>query len=255
MEPYYEHGGITIYHGDCRDILPDWPFAYDSTELDMLVIDPPWDSEAAEWTNFPQSRNALVFTDPRRMNQAVRLYGSKIAWVFTWDTMAGWSTGKSRPVQQTKFALWYGDLDEYRRDAELWGEAPAPRDHPSTKQTPLKGRRLVDLWRESLRWLHNPTAGIGGSKSGTARFGTRRGKDVMRHAKPVGWLRCMLGNCSDGGLILDPFMGSGTTLRAAKDLGRKAIGIEIEEKYCEIAAQRMGQEYFDFEQADGGEEE
>ncbi len=62
--------------------------------------------------------------------------------------------------------------------------------------------------------------------------------------KPIRLIRRLLAWTS--GIILDPFMGSGTTLRAAKDLGRKAIGIEIEEKYCEIAVKRLRQEVFDF---------
>jgi hypothetical protein len=64
--------------------------------------------------------------------------------------------------------------------------------------------------------------------------------------KPIGTMKWLVERVSrPGETILDPFMGSGTTLRAAKDLGRKAIGIEIEEKYCEIAAERLGQEVLD----------
>lgn len=64
--------------------------------------------------------------------------------------------------------------------------------------------------------------------------------------KPVELIRWSIRRMGESQIVLDPFMSSGTTLRAAKDLGRKAIGIEIEERYCEIAAKRMSQEVFNF---------
>ena len=63
--------------------------------------------------------------------------------------------------------------------------------------------------------------------------------------------RCIVASCPVNGTVLDPFMGSGTTLRASKDLGRRAIGIEIEERYCEIAANRLRQRVLPLEMADG----
>jgi len=65
--------------------------------------------------------------------------------------------------------------------------------------------------------------------------------------KPLSIMKWCIEKSKSEGIILDPFMGSGTTLRAAKDLGRKAIGIEIEEKYCEIAAKRLAQEVLPFD--------
>ncbi len=93
--------------------------------------------------------------------------------------------------------------------------------------------RSTQFLGRGRNWFHCNTAGM---LSDRTDHPTPRTYDVMSYIIGMhGWMT-----------ILDPFMGSGTTLRAAKDLGRKAIGIEIEERYCEIAARRMAQEVFQF---------
>lgn len=234
MTPYYRDELVTIYHADCREVISE---VFD--RFGCYVIDPPYDDpDLFEWaSNLPRCESEIVFTDPRHLGDITSLFGPPV-WVFTWDTMAPWSVGPRRPLTQTKFALWYGAMDEYDRDAVLWGEAPEAKNHPSTKQTPLDGRRLTDMWKESLRWLHHPGAGSG--SAGTERFGSRQGNDAMRHAKPVGWVRCLIGNTSTGP-IFDPFLGSGTTIEAAVSLGRTVVGVDIDEACCEMAASRCAQ--------------
>lgn len=233
--PYYSDDLVTLYLGDARVILPSLVAKVD---FGCVIVDPPWDDgDLVYWiaTEGPRADTELVFTDARRMGDVVALWGSP-AWCFTWDTMSAWNTGPGKPLQQTKFALWYGDMARYDRDAVLWGDPIAARDHPSTKTAAAPGRRLTDLWRESLRWLHHPGPGAG--SAGTERFSVRQGHAALRHAKPLGWMRCLIGNTSSGP-VLDPFVGSGTALLAARDLGRISIGVEIDEATCEYAARRL----------------
>ena len=215
MEPYYEHNGITIYHGDCREILP-------GIEADVVVTDPP--------------------------------YG------------IGYKSGKTGHCGGTALPGIVGDEDTSLRDAVLCAWAPRPALVFGTWKRPRpKGTRHVLVWEKgdhlgmgdlSIPWRPNIEeiyilgSGFEGHR-GTSVLRVRgavtwssRGR-VHPHEKPHELLSILIGKCPPG-TILDPFMGSGTTLRAAKDLGRKAIGIEIEERYCEIAAKRLAQEVLDF---------
>jgi hypothetical protein len=237
---FEEDGGVTLIHGDYPEMLERSDSdLWIPEKVGCVVFDPPWDDAELAGVWIPKTKATLVFTDPRRMGRSIARFGPP-AWVFTWDTMNQWTTGPNRPIQQTKQCLFYGDLAEYRRDEALRGEAPPERDNPTTKQTPLDGRRLTDLWRESLRWLHNPDAGLHSGERGGVQ-GDRKGADVLRHAKPIGWMTCLIANCSQG-LVFDPFCGTGASLRAAKDLGRPAVGIDINPDACEYALQLLAQE-------------
>lgn len=202
--PYYEDAkaGITIYHGDCRDILPTLG------PVDLILTDPPY-GIGAIWKGGKGHGWANAREQGKERNQ--------------WDAES--------PDAATIAQVLAGG-----KDAIVWGgnyfDLPISRGWLIWN----KPERNFTLAEAELAWT---------SKDMVIRvFDCHRSDADRRHPtqKPVGLMRWCLSFFPDAQTILDPFMGSGTTLRAAKDLGRKAIGIEIEERYAEIAAKRLAQE-------------
>ena len=223
MKPYYQDSAVTIYHGDCREILPAMP------KVDLVLTDPPygvayetaWRSRgdalrvpvandqdlavvAEAWplimAALSDDTHWYAFASPRRIAEADDIFtGSK--------HILAWDKGDRGTV---------GDLECG------FGEAWEAIFYGMKGRRPLNGKRPRTVIRYDWSSTCDP---------------------VHPTVKPVYLLERLIAWSTDAGdMVLDPFMGSGTTLRAAKDLGRKAIGIEIEERYCEIAARRMQQE-------------
>jgi site-specific DNA-methyltransferase (adenine-specific) len=199
MVPYYDHAGITIYHGDCREILPGLEPA------DLVLTDPP--------------------------------YG--IANVWKGGLGHGWGKARDESALRNEWDQLPPDVRlvlSKGNEACVWGgnyfDLPISRGWLVWN----KPERGFTLSEAELAWTSRDTV---------VRVCDLPRPDVGRKhptQKPLRLMAWCIRQFKDAKTILDPFMGSGTTLRAAKDLGRQAIGIEIEERYCEIAAKRLAQE-------------
>lgn len=235
MERAYDDELVSLWRCDAHHVAHHIPELAPA----LVVYDPPWDDERAKSYEPPAAPALLVLTGPRRIGEAVERFGGP-TWVFTWDTLNSWQTGPRRPLSQTKQALFYGSFDEGARDrGTTTGARQNARANPSTPRR-LEGDKLApDIWRESLRWLHNPTMSAAGAGVSAERFSNRLSHPARRHVKPLGWMRYLIATCSPGGLVYDPFAGSGTTLLAARQLGRSAFGVEIDPEICAVAVDRL----------------
>ncbi len=203
MVPYCERDGITIYHGDCRDVLPSLE------RVDLVLTDPPY---GIGRDGKPPSTSS---------------HGGHKGYTFRgWDCAA--------PDASTlELVLNAG------RDFIVWGA-----NYFSPSMPPGPGWLL---WDKGQRIDQADGELAASSRKGPLRVFTlnrvalQRDGAVHPTQKPELLIRWCMGFFPDAHTIIDPFMGSGTTLRAAKDLGRRAIGIETEERYCAIAAKRLEQ--------------
>lgn len=212
MKPYYEHAGITIYHGDCREILP-------MLNADVLITDPPYgvDFEGKNTKHTDrQDEGYTTFDCPE--------IGAKIV---------------ALALKQVKRGLVFPGIRQMFR-------YPEPYDVGCVFCPSGAGRGRWGWVCFNPVFFYGKRARIESYPASIESFDTAP-QSGHPCPKPERWMKWAVGLASlEGELVLDPFMGSGTTLRAAKDLGRRAIGIEIEEKYCEIAAKRLSQEVLAF---------
>jgi DNA modification methylase len=205
MKPYFEEGGITIYHGDCREILPTLE------SVALVLTDPPYG--IGEHGGACRTRGAPGYSKHKNL---------------------GWN--KERPARDIFDLILVKSIA-----AVIWG-----------------GNYFADFLPPKMGWFYWEKL-MGGdfsdgelawtSRDGALRQFTKCPKGMNKlhpTEKPLELISWCLGFFPDAQTVLDPFMGSGTTLVAAKNLNGRAIGIEIEERYCEIAAKRLSQSVFPF---------
>lgn len=242
MKPYYDDGqGIVIWHADCRDILP----TLEPGSVDLVLTDPPYIGLKGNTVHFSLGGVADVVNTSYSVGD---LWGANLDWMAEAWRVANLGMMvfcSFASVADTRFALAdsqaVGLLTWYKRNSPI-AVNNVPRY--TTEFVWLFKKQPGLLWRAintTMFDIPNLQAGCMAAE----RLTNYRGATIHPTQKPLELIKRLL--AVGGDTILDPFMGSGTTLRAAKDLGRRAIGIEIEEKYCQIAAERLSQEVLPME--------
>lgn len=227
MKPYYEEDGIVIYHGDCREVLPTLG------PVDLVLTDPPY-GVYLEAKRQKQRGGGVISRDGRYSFDDTPDYISSVVIPVIRDCIE-----RARRVVLTPGTrnLWlYPPADDVGCFFSAAGTGMGRWGF--TCMQPI-------LYYGSDPYLEN----CEGSRPNSHGQTYPNDANQINHpcAKPMKMWRWLTNRSSaSDDTILDPFMGSGTTLRAAKDLGRKAIGIELEEKYCEIAAKRLSQGVLNF---------
>lgn len=210
MKPYYQDSAVTIYHGDCRVIVPTLG------RFDLLLTDPPYGTNCAIST---ENETIVGDEDTSVRDELLALLPNLPSIVFG-------SPKVRRPLRYGTVLIWdKGELTGMGNLEFPW--KPTHEEIYISGQGFSSERRGGSVLNYHARpvWTKHPNALEG----------------LHPTEKPLALIVHLLQRAPTG-LVLDPFAGSGTTGRACKDLGRKCVLIEREEKYCEIAARRMGQE-------------
>ena len=227
VKPYFEDDAVQIWHGDCREVMPTLG------PVDLVLTDPPYNIGFSLYASYSDtltdteyvmllaglrefSRIAISQYPEEMMRYVVPALGPPVH-------VSAWCYNSMNP-RRFRLVNYYGVTPDYARIAQPYKNPTDKRIQQRTANGSV-GSPMYEWWAD-IDIVKNV------SEEKTAH-------PCQLPERLIGRIITLTTDTAQ--TILDPFMGSGTTLRAAKDLGRKAIGIEIEERYCEIAAKRMAQ--------------
>lgn len=242
MNPYFQDEAVTIYHGDCREVLPSLP------KVDLVLTDPPYGVTQNSWDDlevtiecFDLITTPLVCTCQNPASaELITRYKKRFKWSDVWEkTQAvGFLNCQVMPMRTHEDILVFAAgkmpfMPQISKKPAInirpHGDTAQSSNYGSFSEKRVRSIALDEQYPKSIVRFANCQEGN------------------HPNEKPLPLMNYLVRTFSaDRDAICDPFMGSGTTLRAAKNLGRKAIGIEIEERYCEIAAKRMSQGVLEF---------
>jgi DNA modification methylase len=211
MEPYYKDELVTLYHGDCLELSDVW------TVADVLVTDPPYGMSYESGRVKDRPDRPIAGDDTLQVRDAA---------------LAAW--GSVRPA--IVFGTWRVEKPQGVKQTGIWDKG----DDPGMGDLSLP-------WGSSFEEFYILGSGFVGKRGGAV---IRMNKPPVANRpdhptpKPVALMERLIEKTV--GTIADPFAGSGATLLAARNLGRQVVGVELEERYCELIAKRLSQQTFDF---------
>lgn len=231
MKPYYTDEWVTIYHGDCSELL----YELSDNSVDLVLTDPPFFNPATHYISRDEEKGRRTFGDMSIMKMAFKGIYAELARLqkaqghtlmfcdcVTYPTFFECAYNY---YQYVRALIWYKGKNYFSLGKGAWRYSYEMVLHAFNKN-----QFYVQLNRQDLIECKN----------------VRQNDKLHQAEKPTDLLQEMISAVTNEGFtVLDPFLGSGSTLLAAKKLNRRCIGIEIEERYCEISAKRCSQGVFE----------
>lgn len=239
MTPYADMGDVQLYHGDCRDVLPRL-----GLRPDCAMADPPYGETSLAWDRWPDGWPQTIAGSVASM----WCFGSMRMFLDRRDEFDMWKFGQDVVWQKQNGSAFH--TDRFKRVHECvthWYRGPWAATYHEVPREPYFGANVKVITAKRDRGYHlgdakknTHVAGSDRMKTSVLQVRNMQGRALHPTEKPAAVLSPLIEYaCPPGGLVLDPFAGSGSTAVAARLLGRRAVLIEADERYCEVIARRL----------------